>query len=186
MEQSTSASLLERLRRPDDALAWSRFVELYTPLLFFWAQRLGLSAEDAEDLVQDVFVTLVQKLPGFAYDRRKTFRGWLRKVLVRKWLDRQRRACLPTVAGAEAGDVAGPEGTPFWEGEHRQFLVRRALEVMQADFEPRTWEACWKFVALGEPAAQVAADLGIKENAVYVAKCRVLRRLRDELSELLG
>ena len=81
----TPASLLERLRQPADPAAWSRFVELYTPLLYGWARRVGLPEQDAADLVQDVFVQLVRKLPDFTYDRHKTFRGWLRAVTLNKW-----------------------------------------------------------------------------------------------------
>src|SRR5581483_8600497 len=64
---TTSASLLERLRQPSDADAWGRLVRLYTPLLLYWARRLGLQYPDAADLVQDVLVVLVQKLPEFHY-----------------------------------------------------------------------------------------------------------------------
>ncbi|HWG41512.1 MAG TPA: sigma factor, partial [Gemmataceae bacterium] len=74
---TTSASLLERLRRPDSRDAWSRFIHLYTPLLHHWACRLGLPRQDAADLVQEVLTRLVQQLPHFAYDRQERFRGWL-------------------------------------------------------------------------------------------------------------
>jgi len=179
---------MERLRKPDEPRAWSRFVELYTPLLFFWCRRLGLSPQDAEDLVQDVFTVLIQKLPEFTYDEQKSFRGWLRKVVLNKWNDRQRRRQLPKASAeeADAHQLTAAENSPFWEGEHRQFLVRRALELMQAEFEPTTWKAFWAFVVEGKTGSQVAAELGISEGAVYVAKCRVLRRLRQELREFLA
>jgi RNA polymerase sigma-70 factor (ECF subfamily) len=64
----TPASLLERLRDPREQTAWKRFVQLYTPLLFRWARRAGLPTQDAEDLMQDIFTTLVQRLPAFRYD----------------------------------------------------------------------------------------------------------------------
>jgi RNA polymerase sigma-70 factor, ECF subfamily len=73
--ESTSSSLLLRLRQPGEQASWQRFVDLYTPLLYFWACRMGLSSADAADLVQDVFVTLVQKLPQFEYDSGKSFRA---------------------------------------------------------------------------------------------------------------
>jgi RNA polymerase sigma-70 factor (ECF subfamily) len=184
---TTPVSLLERLRQPDQPDAWGRFVELYTPLLLYWARKRGLQPHDAADLVQDVFTTLVQKLPEFTYDRRKSFRNWLRTVLVNKWRDRQRRHALPVTAGAEAlAEIAAPDDRDaFWEGEHRRHLLRRALELMQAEFTPATWKACWEFAAEGRPAADVAAELGISENAVYIAKSRVFRRLRQELDGLL-
>src|SRR5436190_11639315 len=80
----TPASLLERLRQPFEPEAWARFVALYTPLLFSWANRVGLQEPDAADLVQEVFVTLLQVLPTFSYDRHQSFRRWLRTVTLNK------------------------------------------------------------------------------------------------------
>jgi len=77
---TTSVSLLERLRQPGDQEAWSRFVRRYSPHIYDWARRQGLSAEDAADLVQEVFALLVQKMPDFKYDPHKSFRAWLRTV----------------------------------------------------------------------------------------------------------
>src|ERR1700731_1584788 len=99
---STSASLLEQLRQAPGQEPWSRFVRLYTPLLFYWARKLGMREADASDLVQDVFTILVQKLPTFQYDQPKGFRNWLRTVLLNKWRNSLRR-------GANAPN-AGPEG----------------------------------------------------------------------------
>jgi RNA polymerase sigma-70 factor (ECF subfamily) len=185
--ESTSISLLERLRQPDPGRAWERFVELYTPLLLNWARRHGLQHQDAADLVQEVFVVLVQKLPEFTYDRDKSFRNWLRTVLVNKWRDRCRRQALPTTAGEEilAGVPDPDDPDASWEVEHRRQLLRRTLELMRPQFTSTTWKACWEFAAEGRPAAAVAAELGISENAVYIAKSRVLRRLRQELEGLL-
>jgi DNA-directed RNA polymerase specialized sigma24 family protein len=82
---ATSASLLDRLRRPGEDAAWARFVDLYTPLLYHWARRTGLAQAQAADLVQDVLVVLVRKLPEFTYDRTRSFRSWLRTVTLNKW-----------------------------------------------------------------------------------------------------
>jgi RNA polymerase sigma-70 factor (ECF subfamily) len=185
---TTPASLLGRLRLPSQPQAWSRLVELYTPLLLYWARRAGLQPQDAADLVQEVFIVLVQKLPQFIYDRHKSFRGWLRKVALNKLRDRQRRRSVAEVAAtdAELADLAVPDGVEaFWEGEDQKHLVARALEVMQREFKATTWKACWEHVVCDRPAAEVAADLGISENAVYIAKLRVVRRLREELAGLL-
>src|SRR5262245_40322296 len=89
---TTSTSLLQRLRQPSDGDAWDRLVRLYTPLLLYWARRLGLQESDAADLVQDVLTVLVQKLPEFQYQPGKSFRGWMRTVLMNKWRDRAQRA----------------------------------------------------------------------------------------------
>lgn len=183
----TPASLLERLRQPGEERAWVRFVELYTPLLYHWARRrVGLSPEESADLVQEVFTLLVKKLPELAYDPRKSFRGWLRTVLLNKWREGQRRRQVQTVpAGDALADVAAPDDASLLDdAEYRQLLARRALQLMQADFQPATWKACWELVVVGKPAAQVAAELGISPNAVYLAKSRVLQRLRQELAGL--
>src|SRR4051812_13311262 len=87
----TPVSLLNRLRDPADEDAWREFVQLYTPLLLYWTRRLGLRREDAGDLVQEVFATLVQKLPEFQPDPQRSFRSWLRTVTVNKWRDAYRR-----------------------------------------------------------------------------------------------
>jgi RNA polymerase sigma-70 factor (ECF subfamily) len=186
---STSTSLLQRLRRPDQEQAWARFVDLYTPLLLAWARKAGLSPDDAADHVQEVFAHLVRKLPEFQYDPQKgSFRGWLRMILVNKLRDRMRRQ-QPVVGQADGAALAGlidaASSEPLTEQEHNQYLVRRALELMRTEFEATTWQACWEFVANDRPAAEVASQLGITENAVYIAKLRVLRRLRQELTEFL-
>jgi hypothetical protein len=77
---TTSASLLERLRQTADPAAWERFVRLYTPLLCHWARRVGSPRQDVEDLVQDVFAVLLRKLPEFRYNPGQRFRGWLRRT----------------------------------------------------------------------------------------------------------
>ena len=178
----TPASLLERLRQPAAPAAWNRFVELYTPVLYAWTRRLGLQPADAADLVQDVFTILVQKLPTFQYDKQKSFHAWLKTVLVNRWRDKLRR---PVEVPAGAGLVA-PDEDALSETEYRRHVVRRALQLMQSDFKPATWRACWEFVVTGKPAEVVARELGLTINAVYLAKSRVLRRLREELHGLLG
>jgi RNA polymerase sigma-70 factor, ECF subfamily len=185
---TTSASLLMRVQQPAAEEAWARFVDLYTPLLFHWARGVGLSSEEAGDLVQDVLTLLVQKLPEFSYDRQKSFRGWLRTVTLNKWREKRRKPSLPRadVDPANLPAKPGPEDTAaFEEAEYRQYLVRRALEVMQAEFQPSTWKACWECVVKSRSVAEVARDLKISTNAVYLAKSRVLRRLHQELAGLL-
>src|ERR1700722_16676453 len=93
--QTTSATLLEHLKRTDDPRAWERFVRLYSPLLYAWAARMGLQHADALDLVQEVFTTLVQKLPEFTYDSDRGFRNWLFIVTRNKYLDKAQRLPLP-------------------------------------------------------------------------------------------
>ncbi len=184
----TPASLLDQIRQTDNQDAWSRFVWLYTPLLQRWLARLGMGSEEAADLIQDVFLVLVRKLPEFTYDRQMSFRAWLRTVTINKWRDRQSgRVALPLdndsppLANLEVSDQADL----FDEAEYRSYLTGRALKLIQAEFQEATWRAFWEFVVADRPAAEVATELAITVNAVYLAKGRVLRRLREELDGLL-
>jgi RNA polymerase sigma-70 factor (ECF subfamily) len=186
MEQ-TSASLLEQVRNPADQEAWNRFVVLYTPLLYQWARGAGLQPSDAADLVQDVFIVLVRKLPDFRYDPHGSFRAWLKTVTLNKWRETQRaRAARPHAGDGFLSQLAGPDCFgPFWEAEYHQHVVAQALRVMQTDFQPVTWRAFWEHVIAGRPVPEVASELGISTDSVYSAKSRVLRRLRQELQGLL-
>jgi RNA polymerase sigma-70 factor (ECF subfamily) len=184
----TSASLLEQLRQPSAPESWRRFVRLYTPLLYQWARRLGLQDADAADLLQDVFTILHRSLPAFAYDPRRNFRAWLHTILLNCWRERRRRdqvRLLPTNRDDLDQFAADGDGPDLGEEEYRQQLVRRAIQVMQADFEASTWKACWQLIVDGRRAADVAAELGLTAAAVYAARSRVLRRLRNELRGLL-
>jgi len=185
---STPVSLLERLGRRHDKEAWDRFVQLYTPLLMHWSRRLTLEGHDAADLVQDVFTVLVQKRPAFQYDAGKRFRGWLWTVTLNCHRARLRTKGVPVMsddAAAVHQAVASDGADDFAAEEYRRFLTRRAMELMQAEFRPATWRAFWETVVNERPAVEVAGEVGITENAVYLAKGRVMRRLRQELAGLL-
>ncbi|MGE0608175.1 MAG: RNA polymerase sigma factor [Pirellulales bacterium] len=184
---STSPTLLRRVRDKADNDAWERFVQLYTPLLVLWSRRAGLSESDTSDLVQEVLTLLLRKLPDFQYDGQGTFRGWLRTVTLNKWRELQRKR-KESPLGHEDNrleELSDDSSVGFWERDYQQFLVGRALELMQSHFEPATWRACLLTISEGRPTAEVATELGISEASVYQARSRVLRRLREELAELL-
>jgi RNA polymerase sigma-70 factor (ECF subfamily) len=180
---TTSVSMLDHLRNAPNEAEWERFVRQYSPLLSFWARRLGLQDQDAADLVQEVLLVLVQKLPRFQYQPERSFRGWMRTILVNKWRDRQK--CPMALAVEDDVPAQSPaDAEVFEEREHRLYVLGRALTLMQSAFEPATWQACWQTIVVGRSPAQVAAELGMTVNAVYLAKARVLVRLRQELQHL--
>jgi len=185
---TTSVSLLDRLRDPAAQNAWERFVKVYTPLLLGWAHRAGLQGQDASDLVQDVFVVLVRKLPLFEYDRSKGFRAWLRTITLNKWRDRVRKQAIrPAVADpAQFDDLAEPSGDdPFSEEQYRRQVLHAALELLRPEFQENTWRAFLEHGLAGRSAQEVAAELNMRPGAVYAAKFRILARLRAELAELV-
>lgn len=190
----TSASLLERLRVSGDTEAWDRFAELYGPLLFRWLQSYRLQHHDACDVAQEVLTVVARQIAGFEYDpARGAFRGWLRTILANQlrayW--RRRRQHPPGVGDSawqqRLAELADPESqlSGIWNQEYGEYLRDRALRLIQTDFEATTWQAFWRVVVEARPAADVAAELGISRNAVYIAKSRVLERLKQELAGLL-
>lgn len=183
--ESTSATLLGRLRSPQDAVAWERFVDLYTPIVYRWARRAGFDEAEASDLVQDVLLSLLRTLPTFEYDPGKgRFRGWLKTVLLNRARDVMTKRRPDPVDPRTL--VAAPLDPPdFWEGEYNRLLYDRALNLMRSEFEETTWRACWEHLTSSRSARDIGAELGISEAAVFTAKSRVLKRLRQELRELL-
>jgi RNA polymerase sigma-70 factor, ECF subfamily len=187
----TPVSLLAQLRQPDSfqvSAAWRRFVQLYTPLLLRWARRVGARAEDAADLVQDVFTVLAQKMPTFEYDAGKRFRGWLWTVLLNKWRDRViQREGQPNLTAAEMETLAVKDNVEeATEQEYQAYLIAQALKIMKAELPPKVYQACLEYMINGRPAAEVARELGMSVNQVYAIKSRILRRLRAELEGLLA
>src|SRR6185369_4565752 len=98
---------------------------------------------------------------------------------------RQRRGIEQQLPDGGQNLPDSAESEHFWEADFRRELMRRALNIMQRDFAPVTWKACWEVVVQGVPVAEVAAQLGISIGSVYVARCRVLQRLRQELAGML-
>lgn len=186
MNQTTQISLLHRLRSQHDTAAWSKFVELYTPLVHRWISDLGVRGHECNDVVQEVFIALLGRISTFQYDAKKSFRGWLRTVTLNKTRDllrKQKRAYEPVLR--ERLEIAQrDEAALLTEQEYREHVAASALKLMQQHFSKTTWQACWAHVAEGRAAPEVAQELGISVNAVYLARGRVLRRLREELTGL--
>ncbi|MCA9119833.1 MAG: sigma-70 family RNA polymerase sigma factor [Planctomycetaceae bacterium] len=162
-------------------------MRLYSPLLFSWARNVPLQVDDAADLVQELLVALLRELPKFKYDATKSFRAWLKTVIMnrgRDYLRRQNRG--PRVVDPNLlSEQSLDKHDSVLDTDYQQFLIGRALQLMQSEFEESTWRACWECVVHDRPPAEVASQLGMTVNAVYVAKSRVLRHLRRELAGLL-
>ena len=183
----TSQSLLERLRHLEDAAAWTRFTDLYAPLLYHWARRLVAQPTDAADLVQDVLAAVVRSLPGFRYNPAQSFRAWLRSILLNRWRTcRRRPPPLPLTTDPAAARTNGVEQIDEQEeAEYRRYLLRQTLQALQPEFSSTIWKAFEEHVLAGRPADEVASRLKIAPGTVYVAKSRILKRLRQELAGLI-
>jgi RNA polymerase sigma-70 factor (ECF subfamily) len=195
MEQwpPTQATLLVRVRDRNDHDAWTRFVDVYTPVVYGYARRQGLQDADAADVTQDVMRSVAGALPGFRYDRKRgTFRGWLFTVTrnkVRNFLaaaGRRERASGDSRVQQMLGTVPDQDvnGNRDWDEEYDRRLFAWAADRVQHEFAAKTWQAFWENGVQGRAAADVARQLGLSVGAVYVAKCRVVARLRRELETI--
>jgi RNA polymerase sigma-70 factor (ECF subfamily) len=186
----TSTGLVDGVKGRDPE-AWRRLARLYGPLVYQWCRARGLQPSDAEDVTQDVFLTVAVKVGSFRRDRPgDTFRGWLWAITRNKlghWIRRQRapdQAAGGTDAQRRIQEAALPDGVSGSAiAEGAAGLYKRALELIRAEFEERSWEAFRRLVLEGQRPADVAADLGMTRGAVYVTKSRILRRLREVLGE---
>jgi RNA polymerase sigma-70 factor (ECF subfamily) len=190
--RDTSSTLLERARA-NDAGAWRRLVELYRPLVLFWCGRAGLTGADAEDVAQEVFAGACAGLAGFRRDRPgDTFRGWLRGITRNQVLlhARRNRGRARAQGGDDAWEQLQGFPDPFPASEEDESgamseLYCRALEGVRAHFEERTWQAFWLTAIEGRSPDALSAELDMSPAGIRQARSRVLRRLKEEVGDVL-
>jgi RNA polymerase sigma-70 factor (ECF subfamily) len=187
----TSLSLLVRARGRDQE-AWRRLVMLYSPLICYWCGHAGVGQDDTEDLLQEVLLSVASHFDSFHREAGTgSFRGWLRTITRHKVTDyfRRRQAQPPTIRGDAGGwarlaempqEVSAEE-----EAAEERALCLQALALLEPEFAPQTWKAFWQVCMVGRDPARVAEELSMSRNMVYLAKSRVLRRLREECADLL-
>lgn len=181
----TRETLLVRLRDPGNGDAWDEFVAIYAPVLFSYCRKRGLSYEDASDLTQEVCRSVVKAMPGFVYDpARGSFRGWL-YTLLRRGISRhcakRARDPLNRSEGVDTMDLPdyGDRDRETWELDYRRRLLAWAMEVAKARCNERAWKAFEDTTLRERSVDEVARELGMSRNALNVAKCRVVRTIRE-------
>jgi RNA polymerase sigma-70 factor (ECF subfamily) len=192
---ATRLSLLVRLRDARDDGAWSQFVDLYAPLVFGFARKHGLQEADAADLTQDVLQAVSGGIRRLDYDpRRGSFRGWLFTVARNKlcnFLAAQRRPGRATADAAaqhllQELPAREEDQTAWWDQEYERRVFSWAADQVRGAFRESTWRAFWQTAVEGKTAPQVARALGLSVAAVYLAKGRVMARLKQVIREYLG
>ena len=185
----TRASLLLRLRQFDDGNAWSEFLNLYGPAVFGYFRRRGLQEADAVDQTQEVFRCVAGFIHRFDYQPESgRFRSWLFTVVSRQFLKFQQRGEKLPITDDPAYLEEIPAGeTPAdddWEASVRRRLFDIALEEVREQVSETTY-AAFKLTAIDGVSGEEAADrLGITRAAVYLARGRVLARLRTIVANL--
>ncbi len=190
----TSITLLNRLQTQNDPTTWDRLVSLYRPLLLMWLNKYDVQDSDAEDLVQDVLMTVSKDLATFDHNGRPgAFRAWLRSILVNRlrnfWRARGRRPQAKGDSDIERRlsqlDDPASEMSLLWNKQHDVHVAQQLLALAEPNFTAETWTAFTRVAIDGERADTVAAELGISLNAVFIAKSRVLSRLRQEAAGIV-
>ncbi len=185
----TSVSLLDQLRLASADDAWVRLVDIYGPLIRGWLRKHGLKQQDADDVVQEVLTVVVRKVPAFERQPRAgAFRRWLRSITVNCLRDfwRARRNRPEPTGNLEFQAMLDQLGDPdsnlsaVWDQEHNRHVTQKLMELIRPSFESRTWDAFRRVALDGADPDAVAAELGMTVNAVFIAKSRVLSRLRQE------
>jgi RNA polymerase sigma-70 factor (ECF subfamily) len=183
----THASLLVRLRDPRDGAAWGEFADVYAPLVYGYARNQGLQDADAADLCQDVLAAVAGAIGRLEYDpARGAFRNWLFTVVRRKLLNwRAAQGIRPQGSGDTdmlrlLFQLPAPEGEQTeWQAAWEQRLFVWACSQVRPQVSDATWQAFWRTAVEGQPIKQVAADLGLSPTALYLARRRVLSRLKE-------
>jgi RNA polymerase sigma-70 factor (ECF subfamily) len=188
----TRASLLLQIRDGSNHSAWREFMKLYGPIVYGFARKRGLQDADAADLMQDVMRSVASAIGQLDYDRaRGSFAGWLFTITRNKVFNfLSSRRTRPQASGdtatnqilsshPDAGDASDE-----WETEYQRRLASMAMEKIRTEFQESTWRAFMLTAVEGVAAAEAGRQVGLSSGAVYVAKSRVLARLKDEVDSM--
>jgi RNA polymerase sigma-70 factor (ECF subfamily) len=186
-------SLLVQIRDSGNQAAWSEFMTLYGPMVFGFARKRGLQDADAADLMQDVMRSVSTAIARLDYDRSQgTFRGWLFTITRNKVFNfLQARRIRPQASGdtttnrmLDAHPETPDESSDTWEHEYQKRVAAVAMDRVKGEFQPNTWQAFWLTAVDGVPVADVSKQVGLSAGAIYVAKSRVLARLKQEVEAI--
>ena len=191
---ATRLSLLVRLCGARDDDAWSQFVEIYAPLVYGYARKHGLQDADAADLTQDVLQAVSGAIRRLDYDpRRGSFRGWLFTIVRNKLLNFLAVQKRPGRGSGDSGaqhllnEVPAREEdqSAWWDAEYERRVFAWAAEQVRGHFSESTWQAFWQTAVGGKTGPQAARELGMSVAAVYLAKGRVMKSLKEVIREAL-
>lgn len=188
----TRASLLVQIRDGSNHEAWGEFVRLYGPVVYGFARKRGLQDADAADLMQDVMRSISAAIGRLDYDRNQgTFRGWLFTITRNKVFNfLSARRARPQATGDTGTNRLldthpdTNDGSEEWEQEYQRRVAAMAMDRIKHEFQDATWKAFWQTAVEGGAAAEVGARIGMSAGAVYVARSRVLARLKEEVEAI--
>jgi RNA polymerase sigma-70 factor (ECF subfamily) len=182
IDAETTPSLLLRLRDPGDETAWQAFADVYSPLVYNFCRLRNLQPSDAADVTQEVLLRIAKAIPRLEYDRGQgLFRDWVARIVSNE-VHRHFANKKEVTPLAENWDTAA--GNDLWNEHFHQHIFSTAIERCRPRFSDETWELFDKSWLQKLPAATVAEQSGVDVAKVYVARSRVLKRLRLEVTIL--
>jgi|EndMetStandDraft_8_1072994.scaffolds.fasta_scaffold668272_1 RNA polymerase sigma-70 factor (ECF subfamily) len=183
----TRASLILRLPDAADARAWDDFVVIYAPLVYRLARRHGLQPADSDDLVQEVLAAVARSVDLWLAKRdRGPFRAWLLRIAKNHAMNALTRHKHRPVGTGDSGmnqrlaqhPQNGDVESEF-DIEYRRELFRWAAEQVREEVAERTWQAFWLSSIEQQSIAMVAERLSMSVGSIYIARSRVMARLRE-------
>lgn len=186
----TNHSLIGRVKDLGDGASWIEFMGIYQPVVYRMAKRRGLQDADAHDVIQQVFVSIAGAIDRWEpHEDLPPFRAWLTTITknaISKALGRRPRdratgstsVMEQLNAVADNGEVSDAELLT----ETRRAMFRWAAQRVRIEFTQATWDMFWQTSVLGESVADVAKATGRTTGAVYMARHRVIARLKEEIA----
>ena len=187
----TSLSLISRLQQLGDGASWAEFLRLYQPVVYRVARRRGLQEADAQDVVQQVFVSISRSIATWQGGADlPPFRAWLTVITrnaILKSLTRQPRDSAAGTSSVmemlhqlpDCGETASD-----FQIETQREIVRRAAEQIRTEFTAEIWTLFWQTAIDGVPIAEIAGSTRRSPGSIYIARHRVLARLKGAVQQM--
>ncbi len=188
-QPKTRLSLILRLRQSDDAIAWQEFVEIYQPLVFRLARSRGLQEADALDTTQEVLARVAKAINRWDPDPgRGSFRGWISRITRNLVIEFMRSKTRQLLTSDDSSIDQLIQSTPdpsteteLFDLEHERQVFAWAAEKIHQSFQPKSWQAFWLTAVENRSAEDVARELGLTKGAIYIARSRVMARLKEKI-----
>jgi RNA polymerase sigma-70 factor (ECF subfamily) len=181
----TPLGLLDRLRNTGSEADWNIFASIYYPLVLQWCKRSGCPEGETMDMVQEVFLDVHQNIVDFKRRRRGSFRTWLRRILLSK-LSRLRKRRFPElIEFEELQECIAIYNSGACDKIRYEEILAKACEKVRPEFSEDSWNAFWQTQFVGTDMVEVGGALGLTPNSVYIARCRITRRMKECLIDLL-
>ena len=177
------------MKEPQDAEAWFQFCEIYEPLILRIARSRGLQNADANDLAQDVFVRIAKSVQGWDPNPDKgSFGAWIGTIARNLTIDFLRRKSRQPMSANDPILLSVPQRcaeSDFYDAEYEKQLFAWAAEKIKPSFQTLTWQAFWRTAVEQRPVAEVAESLQLSPGAIYMARSRVIAKLRQTIERAI-